>query len=44
MQPVEKRLEIGRMLGGMMEKSKIFCDNPKTIRKEATEYITDTDL
>lgn len=34
--------EIGRMLGGMMEKSELFCGEPtRTIREEAVEYITE---
>jgi four helix bundle protein len=39
-QLIDKCLEIGRMLGGMMEKSEKFCGDPKTIREEAAEYIT----
>ena len=36
-------LEIGRMLGGMMEKSEMFCGDPShTIREEATEYLTES--
>ena len=38
-QLIEECLEIGRMLGGMMEKSEMFCGDPKAIREEAAEYI-----
>jgi hypothetical protein len=31
---------IGRLLGGMMEKSSLFCGNPpKTLREGETEYF-----
>ena len=39
----ETCLEIGRMLGGMMEKADMFCGNPRVLREEAAEYITNTD-
>lgn len=42
-QLVDKCLEIGRMLGGMIEKAAMFCGDPKTLREEAAEYITDPD-
>lgn len=43
-QLLEKCLEIGRMLGGMMEKAELFCCDPShTIREEAAEYIVTTD-
>ena len=43
-QLLDKCLEIGRMLGGMMEKSELFCGEPnRTLRKEAAEYIVSTD-
>ena len=43
-QLLEKCLEIGRMLGGMMEKSALFCGEPnRTLREEAAEYILSTD-
>jgi four helix bundle protein len=43
-QLLDKCLEIGRMLGGMMEKSELFCGEPnRTLREEATEYIVSTD-
>lgn len=42
-QLIDKCLEIGRMLGGMMEKAEMFCGDPKAIREEAAEYITNAD-
>ena len=43
-QLLEKCLEIGRMLGGMIEKAELFCGAPsQTIREEAPEYIITTD-
>ena len=41
-QLLETCLEIGRMLGGMMEKADMFCGNPRVLREEAAEYITNT--
>ena len=42
-QLVEKCLEIGRMLGGMMAKAEMFCGTPtRTLREEAAEYLTIT--
>jgi four helix bundle protein len=42
-QLLETCLEIGRMLGGMIEKAQLFCGEPsRTIREEAAEYITTT--
>jgi four helix bundle protein len=42
-QLLETCLEIGRMLGGMIEKAELFCGEPsRTIREEAAEYITTT--
>ncbi|MBI5823694.1 MAG: four helix bundle protein [Chloroflexi bacterium] len=42
-QLLEKCLEIGRMLGGMIEKAELFCGDPsRTIREEAPEYIVTT--
>ena len=39
-----KCLEIGRMLGGMMEKSEMFCGEPsRTIREESAEYLVEID-
>lgn len=41
---IGKCLEIGRMLGGMMEKSGLFCGEPsRSIRDEAAEYIVTTE-
>jgi hypothetical protein len=38
---VESCLEIGRMLGGMMEKSEMFCGEPfHAVREESAEYFT----
>jgi four helix bundle protein len=43
-QLIEKRLEIGRMLGGMMDKAEMFGGNPtRTLREEAAEYLAITD-
>lgn len=43
-QLVERCLEIGRMLGGMMEKSELFCGEPsRTIREESAEYLVKTE-
>lgn len=43
-QLTQKCLEIGRMLGGMMEKSDLFCGEPnRTLRDEAGEYIVSTE-
>jgi four helix bundle protein len=40
----QKCLEIGRMLGGMMEKSDMFCgEPPHALREEAALYLTDSD-
>jgi len=41
-QLVDKCLEIGRMLGGMMDKAEMFCGTPPhTIREDSAEYLTD---
>ena len=41
---MEKCLEIGRMLGGMMDKAELFCGTPpRTIREESAEYFTESD-
>lgn len=45
---IERCRQIGRLLGGMMEKADIFCGNPpKTLREEDSEYeilpTSDTD-
>jgi four helix bundle protein len=43
-QLMEKCLEIGRMLGGMMEKSDMFCgEPPRTVREGSADYFTETD-
>ncbi|NTW13228.1 MAG: four helix bundle protein [Anaerolineales bacterium] len=43
-QLIEKCLEIGRMLGGMMDKAELFCGElPRTLREESTEYFVGTD-
>lgn len=43
-QLIDKCLEIGRMLGGMMEKSEMFCGEPsRTIREESAEYLVEID-
>lgn len=43
-QLVEKCLEVGRMLNGMMNKADLFCgEPPRTIREEPAEYFTDSD-
>ena len=40
-QLVAKCLEIGRMLGGMMDKADMFCGEPsRTLREESAEYFT----
>jgi four helix bundle protein len=37
---IEKCAEIGRLLGGMMAKSDLFCGEPaKTLRESAVEYV-----
>lgn len=39
-QLIEKCLEIGRMLGGMIEKAELFCGTPShSIREETAEYL-----
>ena len=39
---IERCVEIGRLLGGMMDKAALFCGAPpKTIREAATEYFID---
>jgi four helix bundle protein len=43
-QLVGKCMEIGRMLGSMMEKSEMFCGEPSHImREESAEYFIETD-
>jgi four helix bundle protein len=42
-QLVEKCLEIGRMLNGMMEKAEMFCgEPPHAIREEPAEYFLES--
>jgi hypothetical protein len=43
-QLVEKCLEIGRMLGGMMDKADMFCgEPPRTLREDSAVYFTASD-
>ena len=43
-QLVEKCLEIGRMLNGMMDKADMFCgEPPRTMREESAVYFTESD-
>ena len=43
-QLIAKCLEIGRMLGGMMDKAEMFCGAPPhAIREESAEYFTESD-
>jgi four helix bundle protein len=44
-QLLEKCLEIGRMIGKMIEKAELFCGEPTSysFREEAAEYIVSTD-
>ena len=43
-QLVAKCLEIGRMLGGMMDKADMFCgEPPRTLREESAEYFVESD-
>ncbi len=38
--PVDRCREIGRLLGGMMEKAHLFCgEPPKVLRESAIEYL-----
>ena len=40
----QKCLEVGRMLGGMMEKADLFCgEPPHTLREEAAPCLIDSD-
>ena len=40
---MEKCLEIGRMLNGMMDKAEMFCgEPPRTVREDLVVYITDS--
>ncbi len=41
---IEKCLEVGRMLGGMIEKADMFCgEPPRTLREGSIEYFTSSD-
>ena len=41
---VEKCLEIGRMLNGMMDKADMFCGEPqRSVREETAEYYVESD-
>jgi hypothetical protein len=41
---MEKCLEVGRMLNGMMDKADLFCgEPPRTVREEPAEYFTEFD-
>lgn len=43
-QLIQNCLEIGRMLGGMMDKSEMFCGTPThTLREETAEYLISAD-
>jgi four helix bundle protein len=43
-QLIEKCLEVGRMLNGMMDKADMFCgEPPRTLREESAEYFTGSD-
>lgn len=44
MQCIEKCLEIGRMLGGMMDKAEMFCGQPpRTLREDSAIYFTESE-
>ena len=44
-QLVEGCLEIGRMLGGMMDKAELFCGQPPhTLREDSTAYFVESDV
>ena len=43
-QLVEKCLEVGRMLGGMIDKAEMFCGDPHcTLREESAVYFTESE-
>lgn len=43
-QLIQNCLEIGRMLGSMMDKAEMFCGEPRrSMREEAAEYLVETD-
>lgn len=38
---IDKCLEVGRMLNGMMAKAEMFCGEPsRTLREESAAYLT----
>ncbi|GAB4578060.1 MAG: hypothetical protein Fur0022_07920 [Anaerolineales bacterium] len=39
---IQKCEEIGRLLGGMMAKSELFCTPQKSLREEAALYFTES--
>ena len=44
-QLMQKCLEIGRMLNGMMDKADMFCgEPPRSVREESAEYFVDSDI
>lgn len=44
MQCIGKCLEIGRMLGGMMDKAEMFCGQPpRTLREDSAIYFTESE-
>jgi hypothetical protein len=41
---VERCMEIGRMLNGMMAKAEMFCGEPtRTLREDSSDYFTQYD-
>lgn len=43
-QLIDKCLEIGRMLNGMMDKADMFCcEPPRAVREESVEYFVETE-
>jgi four helix bundle protein len=44
-QLIEKCLEVGRMLGGMMDKAEMFCgEPPRTLREDSAIYFADSSI
>lgn len=44
-QLLEKCLEVGRMLNGMIEKANMFCgEPPRTLREDSAVYFTESDI
>jgi len=42
---IEKCLEVGRMLNGMMDKADMFCgEPPRSIREEPAEYFITSEI